>query len=138
MEAISSVTVEAEKEMVMVSVLAGIVGVLGSGLAAVLLPRWTRNPSPGKYWLFGLAALFPAWLISILSVLGELTDRGSETPLPPSVILSSSAALLGVIVTDWAVRRLNRNGSARSPKAYWLLGVIAFIPAWAIAVYFLP
>jgi len=124
--------------MIKLSVVVGIIGVVGTGAVLAYLRRRESSPSPGRYWLIGLAALLPAWLISVLSVLGELTDRGPRTPLPPSVLLSSSAALLGVIVTDWAVRRLHGKGPARSPNTYWLLGVIAFLPAWAIAVYFLP
>ncbi len=124
--------------MTMGSILLGIIGVIGTGLVIAYLRRRESSPSPGRYWLIGLAALLPAWLISVLALLGNLTDRSSETPLPPSVLLSSTAALLGVIVTDWAVRRLHGKGPARSPNLYWLLGVIAFLPAWAIAVYFLP
>ncbi len=118
------------------SILLGIIGVIGTGLGIAYLRRRESSPSPGRYWLIGLAALLPAWLISVLALLGNLTDRSSETPLPPSVLLSSTAALLGVIVTDWAVRRLHGKGPARSPKLYWLLGVIAFLPAWTIALYF--
>ena len=120
------------------SVVVGIIGVFGTGAVVAYLRRREASPSAGRYWLFGLAALPLAWLISILALLGELTNRTPLTPLPPSVILSSSAALLGVIVTDWAVRRLHGKGPSRSPMLYWLLGVIAFLPAWATAIYFLP
>ncbi len=90
------------------SVLVGIVGVLGSGLTAVLLGRRRPNPLPGRYWVCGLAALPLAWLISPLALLGQWTGQGPDTPLLPSVILSSSGALVEIIVTDWAVRRLDQ------------------------------
>ncbi len=124
--------------MTKLSILLGILGVIGTGLGIAILRKRESSLSPGRYWLIGLAALLPAWLISVLALLGNLTDRSSETPLPPSVLFSSSAALLGVIVTDWVVRRLHRKGPARSLWFYWLLGVIAFLPAWAIALYFHP
>lgn len=120
------------------SAVVGIVGVLGSGISAFFLRRWRPGPSPGRYWLCGLAALLPAWLISLLALLGQWTGQGPNAPMPPSVILSSSGALVGVIVTDWAVRRLDGKGSLHHPLTYWLLGVISFLPAWAIAVYFPP
>jgi len=118
-------------------VLIGVVGILGSGFAAVLIGRWASNPPPGGFWLCGLAGLAPAWLINLLALLGELPDRGPETPLPPSLILSTSAALLGVIVAYWAVRYLQGRRPVCHMMTYWLLGVVAFAPAWAISLWFL-
>ena len=117
-EAVSTGKGKAGKTMDKLSVLVGIVGVLGSGLTAVFLGRRRPNPLPGRYWVCGLTALPLAWLISLLALLGQWTGQGPDTPLPPSVILSSSGALVGVIVTDWAVRRLDGKGPARHPVTY--------------------
>ncbi|MFQ5852371.1 MAG: hypothetical protein ACE5JU_17540 [Candidatus Binatia bacterium] len=120
------------------SILVGIVGMLGAGLVLGYLRRRKSDLAPERYWLCGLAALAPAWLISLLALLEQWTGQGPDTPLPPSVILSSSAALLAVIITDWAVRHLDRRGPAWRAMTYWLLGVLAFVPAWAIALWALP
>ncbi len=118
------------------AVVVGIFGAIWTGAVVAYLRRRETSPSASRYWLCGLAALLPAWLISLLALLGQWTGQGQDVPMPPSVILSSSGALVGVIVTDWAVRRLDGKGSVHHPIVYWLLGVIAFLPAWVIAVYF--
>ena len=120
------------------AVVVGIFGVIWTGAVVAFLRRRETSPSASRYWVCGLAALLPAWLISLLALLGQWTGQGPVAPMPPSVILSSSGALVGVIVTDWVVRRLDGKGSVHQPITYWLLGVIAFLPAWGIAVYFPP
>lgn len=109
----------------------GLLGVAASGLAVARLRRQEDRWGPLAYWLLGLAALFPAWLVVFVALLG------SASPLPGASrvwILSSAAALLGVIATDAATRRLHESDRARSPVTYWLLGVVAFVPAWAFAL----
>ena len=118
------------------AVVVGIFGAIWTGAVVAYLRRRETSPSASRYWVCGLAALLPAWLISLLALLGHWTGQGPDATMPPSVILSSSGALVGVIVTDWAVRRLDGKGSVHHPIVYWLLGVIAFLPAWVIAVYF--
>jgi hypothetical protein len=86
------------------SVLIGIAGLVGSGFAAVLSGRLASAFTPLRYWLCSLAALFPAWLIALFGLLGHWTSKGPDAPMPPTVILSSSIALFGVIITDWLVR----------------------------------
>ena len=86
------------------SVLIGIAGLLVSGLVALLLGRSGSALTPLRYWFCGLAALFPAWLIALFGLLGHWTSKGPDAPMPPTVILSSSIALFGVIITDWLVR----------------------------------
>lgn len=115
--------------MITWSAAVALVGLVGSGLALARLRgrRW----GPMSFWLLGLAAIFPAWLVVFVALLG------SASPLPGASrvwILSSAAGLLGVIATDAATRRLHESGRPRSPVTYWLLGVIAFIPAWALAL----
>jgi hypothetical protein len=46
-------------------------------------------------------------------------------------------ALLGVVFTDTAVRRLVKSGYFLSPFKYWFLGVIGLVPAWSIALWIL-
>lgn len=98
------------------------------------LARRDAARPPEVFWLLGLAALLPAWLIAFVGLLGSETGRLSEKALAAPWILSTAAALLGVIVTDARVQRL-RAMSDRCPAArYWLIGVGALLPAWAIAL----
>ena len=75
---------------------------------------------PRQHWLVGLMGLFPAWLIAFLGLLPS--SVGSEyNPLPRSALLSSVVALLGVVFTDTAVRRLDKSGYSLSSFKYWIL-----------------
>ena len=118
------------------SVAVGLIGVLGTWI--VLRIRFCHAAAaprpPEVYWLLGLAALLPAWLIAVLGLLGRLTGRFPEKPLEAWWILSSSAAILGVILTDGVVRKWREATNASPPARYWLLGMGAFAPAWGIAV----
>jgi hypothetical protein len=46
-------------------------------------------------------------------------------------------ALLGVVFTDTAVRRLGKSGYSVSPFKYWILGTTALLPAWLITLWIL-
>ena len=92
--------------MITWSLLAGLLGVLGTWLGTVLLTRRQSTRWPEIYWLLGIAAFLPAWLIAFLDLLGRSSGPRPEKALIASWILSSSAALLGVILTDGALKRL--------------------------------
>ena len=117
--------------MITWSIVAGAAGICGTGaVIARLASRWPRY-NPERCWLIGMAALVPAWLIAFLGVLGLSPAQGPERPL---FIFSSSLPLLGAIVTDAVVRRLRESGGDHRPVTYWLLGIAAFLPGWAIGV----
>jgi len=84
--------------------------------------------------LVGIAAIFPAWLLAFLDLLGRSSGPRPEKVVSLSWILTSSLALLGVIATDRIIKRLRESGRARHPVIYWLLGVAALLPAWGIAL----
>ena len=65
------------------------------------------------------------------SVQGELF---SIAALPPRALFSSVVALIGVIATDYLLRRLQKSGHTLSLVTYWIIGVIALVPAWLIAL----
>ncbi len=121
--------------MVKWSIVLGVLGLFGTGAVVPYLSKWVSNWGPQYYWLLGLAALFPAWLIAFLGLLGLPAGERVEGSLPLSAILFSGAALLGVIFTEMAVRRLNQSGYFVSSLIYWLLGLAALFPAWCIAVW---
>ena len=117
------------------SLVVGIVGLLMTAALMVRLCRSSPRPEVEKYWLLGLAAFFPAWLLALMGLLGT-GNFDSPTYSPPrSVIFSSASALIGVIVSDFFRRRLAASGAALSPAMYWLLGVAAFLAGWVVALW---
>lgn len=121
------------QEMGRASIVAALVGVLGT-LVGMLRLR-TSGGSPYLYWTLGLVALLPAWLIAFLGVLGPSIIGRPESGVP--FISSSSAALVGTIVSDALVRRLRDSARPHGPVTYWLLGLGALGPAWGIALLWL-
>ena len=113
------------------------VAVTGSLLSVVVgvLLKHRFEIAPERYWLLGLGGLAPAWLVALLAVLHRTPLGEADTPLPPAVLGSSSVALLGIIVTDFLIRRLQRSGRLLSPVLCWLAGTVAFIPAWAVVLW---
>lgn len=116
------------------SIAFGIVGLFATWAALTYLERSASDRKPHHCWLLGLAALFPAWLISFLALLQPVTQGAADAPLPPRALLSSSAGLAGIIVTDYLLRRMQKSGRALAPLASWALGVLALLPAWLIAL----
>ena len=119
------------------SVWIGILGVFGTAGVLAYLRRREISPLVEYSWLLGLAGLAPAWLVAILSLLGQTPAEVIDTPLPRPVLISSAVALLGVIFTDVLNRRLLARDISPRSTTVWLLGVVAFIPAWMIALWVL-
>jgi len=94
--------------------------------AAMLYVR----PESRAAWLFGLAALFPAWLSAFLTLIDPASRSAVDIPLPPRALLSSGAGLLGIIVTDYYLRK---SGGALNARSAWMMGVAALLPGWLIA-----
>lgn len=122
--------------MVKWSIVFGFLGIFGTAIIVLYLNRWLSHWEPRQYWLLGLMALFPAWLIAFLGLLPAPVGPEQE-PLPRSALLSSIVALLGVVATDTGLRGLHNSGSFFSPLKYWLLGLAALLPAWLIALWIL-
>jgi len=120
--------------MAWLSIVLGVLGLFTTGAVVPYLNRWVSNWGPRQHWLLGLMALFPAWLIAFLGLLPS--SVGPEyNPLPRSALLSSVVALLGLVFTDTAVRRLDKSGYFLSPFKYWLLGLVGLLPAWLITLW---
>lgn len=113
---------------------AGVLGLLATWGATIRLARREPPPGPMLYWALGLAALLPAWVIAFLGLLGGSPLGRAILSREVSFFLSTTAALLGVILTDGAVRRLQESARSHRPLIYWLLGVAALLPAWGIAL----
>ncbi len=117
------------------SILAALLGLLAIGFGTVLLSRRESPLRPEIYWLLGMAALLPAWLIAFLGLIGLSTSPGTGKATSQLWILSSAAAVLGVIFTDAALRRLREMGRAQRAPIPWFLGVVALLPGWGIALF---
>ena len=118
------------------SIILGVLGLFATAAGVPYLSRWGSNWGPRQHWLLGVMALFPAWLIAFLGLLPSYVGPEYD-PLPRSALLSSMVALLGVVFTDTAVRRLDKSGYSLSPFTYWLLGAAGLVPAWVIALWIL-
>jgi hypothetical protein len=114
------------------SLVVGIVGVLGTGAVVRWLQAKSAGREPRHYWLLGVAALFPAWLLAFLGLLQPANKQPVDVPLPPHALLSSGVGLLGLIATDYLLRRLPKPGTHFSPLTCWLLGCLALVPAWIV------
>jgi hypothetical protein len=117
--------------MITWSFVAGAAGICGTAALLARLSRRQPRYGPERYWLLGMAALVPAWLIAFL---GGIEPPGGAPPNKPLFIFSSALPLLGAIVTDAVVRHLRHSGRDRRPVIYWLVGVAALLPGWALNV----
>jgi uncharacterized membrane protein (GlpM family) len=111
-----------------VSLIVGVVGILASAIAAVFL----KDRPPRHYWLLGIAALFPAWLVAFLAVISPASQSPVDVPLPPRALFSSAVGLMAIIATDYFLRREQQAGRVFTPVVCWLIGWAALIPAWLI------
>jgi hypothetical protein len=107
------------------SLIIAFVGVLAS--AAVM---FYIAPDSRHAWMLGLAGIFPAWLIAFLTLVDPASRSPVDIPLPPRALLSSGAGLLGVIATDYWLRK---SGGAIKAMNAWMIGIVALLPAWLIA-----
>ena len=121
--------------MIRWSILIGTLGILATAGVMTYLNKRKARPVVEYSWLLGLAALAPAWLVAVLSLLGNTAVEVIDTPLPRSVLITSAAALLGVIFTDFLNRRLLAGDNRPGSTTLWLLGVVAFVPSWIIALW---
>ncbi|MGH8071649.1 MAG: hypothetical protein ACRERE_41730 [Candidatus Entotheonellia bacterium] len=122
------------EDMTQWSLVAGVLGVVGTGAVVAYVNKRTIRSKPAEAWFLGLAGLSTAWLLAFVSLLAPATASRPDVSLSVSWILSSAAALLGVMLTDGLMRRLQESRRARHPMMYWLLGVSALCPAWGIAL----
>jgi hypothetical protein len=123
--------------MARLSIVLGVLGLFATGAVVPYLNRWVSNWRPQHHWFLGLAALFPAWLIAFLALLPHSIGQGPRVPLPRSVLLCSVTALFGVILTDMALRQLDKRGYSLSSFTYWFLGAAGLVPAWVMALWIL-
>ena len=103
-------------------------GVVVSGLVMGIFGN--KFATPERYWLLGIAAMAPAWLVSLLGFLTGLA--AGEKSLRIYLVGASAAALLGVIGTEYSVRRSRLASPGWHPWIYWALGLAALVPSWSV------
>ena len=84
-------------------------------------------------WALGLVGLVPAWLITFVALLGSSPAPRLPVWSAAAWIASSSAALIGTIVTEALVRSASESGG-RPRARYWTYGLAALLPAWLISI----
>jgi len=97
------------------SILAGVLGVLATELIAGYLGSQRISRGGTIYWLLGILALLPAWLIPFLDLLARTSGPRPEKALIAAWMLSSSSALLGVIVTDAVLKCVGESERDQCP-----------------------
>ena len=116
--------------IVMVSLAVGLLGLLSTRAA---LPRLAEGGDPHAPWALGLVGLAPAWVITFVALLGSSPAPRLPVWSAAAWIASSSAALIGAIVTEALVRGASASGG-RPLAWYWTYGLAALLPAWLIAI----
>lgn len=120
--------------MIYWSIALGVAGVLATWWLMTRLGRKRPDRPPEVYWVLGIAAFSPAWLIAVLGLLGRMKGRFPDMSVAVWWLVSGAAALLGVIVTDGLLRRLHDSGRDYPPARYWEVGLGTFFPAWCVAL----
>jgi hypothetical protein len=118
--------------VIALSLVAGALGIAVSRLALARLARRREPPEPTVAWILGLAGPLPGWVVAFLGLLGAAAEPIG--PIRLAFVASSAGGLLGAIVTDVLVRRLRESAPERPSTVYWLLGLLAIAPGWAIAL----
>lgn len=114
-------------------IILGLAGLLGTWALKSFLRGRISAWGPHHAWFLGIAALFPSWLFLFLGMIQAPTPETADVPLPPRAILSSGTALLGIIATEYLVRRSQKSESFGDATS-WILGVVALVPAMFIAL----
>lgn len=118
------------------SIWVGVFGVLAGALVSGCFRDRLRKPE--RYWLVGLAAAAPAWIIALTVLLGGLSGENPDKSMKALLALSTAGGLLGVIVTEFCVRWIKARTVAAPGVAYWFLGTAALLPSWGFMLWRVP
>ena len=113
--------------------LAGL-GLIATRTAVANLAAGAPERDPHVYWVLGLVALLPAWLVPFVALMGTAPTPRVYLSWAIPWALSSAAGLIGAIASEAAVRRGIGASAPRPPASCWRLGVVWFVPAWVIAL----
>ena len=120
--------------VVVASLVLAFLGLVATRTAVANLAAGAHARDPHVYWILGVVALLPAWLVPFVALMGTVPTPRIYLSWAIPWALSSSAALIGAIVSEAAVRRGVGSAAPRSPAWCWRLGAVWFAPAWGIAL----
>lgn len=120
--------------LIISSLLVGVLGIFASRVGLGTLASRAVDRDPHTYWMLGLVAPAPAWLIVFWALLGPSPKPRPEIVSELSWILSTAVCLIGTIVTEGLVRRTSESGKQAGPLVYWRLGLAGSLPAWGIVL----
>ncbi len=115
------------------SIWIGIIGIAVGALATACFRD--RLGKPERYWLVGLAATAPAWIVALMVLLGGISGENPDKGMKALLALSTAGGLLGVIVTEFCVRWLKARPAAAPAAVYWFLGTVALMPSWGFILW---
>lgn len=121
-------------EMIFASIALGLIGLAITQSVMARMSRDDAGYPADAYWLLGIGGILPAWLVLFVGLLGRMSGRTPRMSVAAWWVLSSAAALGGVIITHGRLRRHVESGDGRPPRAFWRLGVVALMPAWCLAL----
>ena len=116
------------------SIVLALVGVLASLAGLRRLTAGGASRDPHAYWALGLVTLLPAWLVAFIGLLGTTPGVRPHGASAAVFLLSVAAGLLGAIVTEARVREAGDSHESWHPTPVWRLGLLAFFPAWVLAL----
>ena len=118
------------------SIWVGLFGVLAGALGSA----WLRDRfgEPERYWLVGLAAAAPAWIIALTVLLGGLSGEDPDKGMKALLAAATASGLLGVIATEFCVRWLKARPATVPGAVYWFLGAAALLPSWGFMLWRVP
>jgi hypothetical protein len=120
--------------LVVVSVFLALLGVVASRVSLASLTKDDASRDPHAYWILGMCALLPAWLVAFVGLLGSQPDVRPRLVSGVAFMLSVAAGLVGVIATEARVRETGDSVEARHATRLWRLGALAFVPAWVVVL----
>jgi len=120
--------------VVVASLVLAFLGLLATRTAVANLATGAHARDPHVYWVLGVVALLPAWLVPFVALMGSVPTGRIHLGWAVPWALSSTTALIGAIVSEATVRLGAEASSPRSPAQCWRLGLGWFSPAWLIAL----
>jgi hypothetical protein len=109
-----------------------LVGLAVSRWGARAVERRAAPPTPRALWVVGLPAFLPAWLLPFIALLNA--SGTIEGPPRKAFMAASAAAILGVLGSDWLITREEKRAEPTQSFVWWLLGALALVPAWLVAL----
>ena len=118
------------------SIWVGVFGVLAGALVSGCFRDRLRKPE--RYWLVGLAAAAPAWIIALTVLLGGLSGENPDKGMKALSRALDRRRPSGRHRHEFCVRWIKARTVAAPGVAYWFLGTAALLPSWGFMLWRVP